>query len=111
MNNSNQGKGRQHINVLRPSTPDQALLADAVDARFRSLCQDYFRILHEELIPPPELDSAILLWRTMVVRHRRGDLRNTAEEYQAVKEVAEWTLKIKSTLVGSSDKSKEVIWS
>lgn len=103
------GKGRQHINILKKSTMDEISLSDAVDSRFRSLCHDYFRVKGEQLIPPSDLDAAMLLWRTMTVRHRGGDYRNTAEEYKAVKEIAEWTVKIKIELTG--DNEKTVIWS
>jgi hypothetical protein len=82
----------RHKDALRPSSPDDVALADAVEARFLDLCVAWLRVKGVELTPPQSLDGAVLLWRRMRVRHKQGDFRNSDSELKAVKEVAQWTL-------------------
>jgi hypothetical protein len=78
--------------LMLPSQPDTVALGEAVEGRFLDLCGAYLRIKGEELTPPPDLDSAMLLWRTMRVRHKRGDYRNSRSELAAARTMAQWTL-------------------
>jgi hypothetical protein len=84
--------------ILKPSTPDTIALGMAVEERFIRLCNDYLRVKKERLVPPKFLDSAMLLWRTMRVRHMSGDPRNTLSELKAVQAIAQWTLDCKCQL-------------
>lgn len=86
------GKKVIHAKVLGASDPDLVVLGEAVQQRFLDLLGSWERVRGERLIPPAELDSDMLLWRTMVVRHRKGDYRNTADEENATKRIAQWTV-------------------
>jgi hypothetical protein len=87
-----------HKNVLYPSSQDTAALSAAVQDRFLDVAGLHERVKFTEIEIPQDLDSAVILWRTMVVRHRTGDLRSSQEEEQALKEFAEWTLVINAEL-------------
>ncbi len=106
MKKNNKGKGRQHINVLKPSLPDTVTLCDAVEHRFKTVTADYFRIKGEPILPPVHYNRDMELWRTMAVRFRGGDLRNTDDELKSVQRMAQWTLDVKKALVG---KPREVL--
>ena len=82
----------QHSNMLKLSHPDLVQLSDAVESRFIDLLGTYYRVKQEKLMPPKYLDVDMVLWREMVIRHKKRDLRNTDDEKKAVKGVAEWTL-------------------
>lgn len=99
-NNGKKRKDNRHTNKLVPSDKDGILLCAAVQTRFLDLCESYRRIRGVDLIPPPELDSDMYLWRQMTVRHKSGDYRNTLDELNAVKRVAQWTVDVNSLLRG-----------
>ena len=103
---SNKGKGRQHINVLVPSSPDMILLCDALDHRYRELCQLHGRVTGEPLIPPAELDRDLILWRQMFVRHRSRDNRHTADEKKSVERICQWTVDVKCRL---TDQPRKIV--
>ena len=88
----------QHGNMLKPSEPDTVALADAVESRFLDLCGSWQRIRGVDLPLPQILDSDLLRWREMLVRHRKGDFRNTESELKSVKVVAQWTLDMNAEL-------------
>lgn len=98
---------RRHKNVLRPSRTDIVLLAEAVESRFIELCDVYFRIKGEELIPPKFLDKDMLRWRQMRVRHKRGDLRHTEAEEKSTKAVAQWTVDVNCEIRNQPPKTVE----
>ena len=81
-----------HKDQLTASSPDTVALAEAVESRFLDVCGSWLRIKGIELVPPPSMNNAMLLWRTMRVRHNGGDYRNSLAELQATKDVAQWTL-------------------
>ncbi len=88
-----------HSNMLQHSDLDMICLCDAVDHRFKKLCEMYFRVNHEPLFPPAHLDKDMMLWRTMFLRHDEKDFRHTEDEMKSVRRVAEWTLQEKCKLV------------
>ena len=90
--------GKIHSDVLCLSTVDTVELGRAVDIRFRDLLDAYFRINGYPLPPPVQLDADMLLWRTMWLRHRSGDIRNTASELRSTKTIAQWTVDIQTKL-------------
>jgi hypothetical protein len=100
MKKNNKGKGRQHINVLNPSTEDTVQLGDAVHYRFVRLLGDFLRVNGEMLVPPSHLDRDMILWREMMVRHNKRDFRNTSDEWKATTRIAQWTMDEKCRLVG-----------
>ena len=87
-----------HANILKPSEMDTISLADAVESRFLDLCHAWMRIRAVHLPIPSELDKDLLLWRTMRVRHKRGDFRNTDDELRATRAVAQFTVDYNRTL-------------
>lgn len=76
-------------------------LGHAVEVRFLRLCDEYLREKFEQLTFPSYLDSDVLLWRTMRVRHKSGDYRNTMDEIKATQRIANWTLEVKCELTGT----------
>lgn len=83
-----------HLNKLVDITEDNYSLCAAVETRFLDLCGAYLRIRGEELKIPPSLQGDMVLWRTLAVRLKSGDLRNTEGEIQALRNVAQWTLDV-----------------
>ena len=101
MRKNTNGNGQKiHTKMLLSSTPDTVQLGDAVESRFLRLCADYSRIKHEDLTPPSDLDADMLLWRTMMVRHKQEDFRNSEDELKATKRVADWTHKVNCEIKG-----------
>lgn len=100
MSKSNKGKGRQHINVLKLSRMDIVLLGEAVETRFLELCKTHLKIKGEELPIPSHLDKDMVLWRTMRIRHKSRDFRNTEDEFKSVKRIADWTHLVNCQLKG-----------
>jgi len=97
-----------HRNPMKRSSEDTVALGDAVEHRFLSLCQSWLRIRGEVLFIPPEIDSAMLLWRKMMIRHRQGVFLNTDDELKALKTIAQWTVDMNCDLRGQD--RKKVKW-
>ncbi len=72
-----------------------------MEVRYLQLCDEHLRAKFEELAFPSWLDADVLLWRTMRVRHKSGDYRNTTDEIKAVQRIANWTLEEKCKLTGT----------
>jgi len=87
-----------HANRLVPSSRDNVEFARAVEDKFIHLCGTFRRIRGEDLVPPKSLDADVLRWRTMRVRHKRGDPRHTEAELKSIRAVAEWTLRVNAAL-------------
>ena len=79
-------------NTLVQSSQDMIELGEAVEERFIAVVNLHERSLGFPLLPPTELQNDMLLWRAMVVRHRTGDRRHTADEKRATRRIAQWTL-------------------
>lgn len=92
MSNRKNRRAQRDRNILRPSSIDTIQLGKAIEERFLNLMGSWLRVNKEELEIPKELDAAILGWRTMLVRHKQGDFRNSEEELQLVHMVAQWTV-------------------
>lgn len=88
-----------HLNVLLPSEKDTVALGHAVQERFIEVCGLWLRTKGYEIVPPIELNQDMLLWRTMCMRHKQGDYRNTEDELRSTKRIANWTLKVKKQIV------------
>jgi hypothetical protein len=87
-----------HGNVQVNSSPDVVALGKALEERFINLCGMHEKATGVHLFPPAELDRDMLNWRTMRLRHKRGDHRHTNAEFQSVKALCEWTLVVKARL-------------
>lgn len=87
-----------HTNRLLPSTRDTIKFGMAVEERFLILCDRYLKTRGVKLDIPPELDRDMFGWRTMRVRHMKGDFRNTEDELKSTKRVAQWTVDVNNRL-------------
>ena len=102
-------KFKQHFpDRLVPSQPDDYCLARKVEENFLNVCLTYKRINGEEISIPPHMDSDIIRWRQMRVRHESGDLRHTGAELRSVKAVAEWTISVNAKL--RNQKTPTIDW-
>lgn len=81
-----------HKNVLVPSVPDAVAMCRAVQERFLNLLEMHLQVKGTQLLPPKSLDRAMVLWRTMALRFKSRDFRNSIEELDALREIAQWTL-------------------
>lgn len=98
-----------HLNRLELAKFDTYQLCQAVEERFIDLTHAHRRIRGTDLIPPPSLDKDMLLWRTMAVRFKNGDMRNTQSELIALQNIAQWTLDVNCEL---RNQPKQIIqWS
>lgn len=95
--------------LLKPSTPDTIALSDAIESRFKSLCHAYARLRGMELGIPKKLDSDFLRWRTMAVRHKKGDFRNTISERQSIQTIAQWLVDTNAAI--RNQPAKVIEWS
>ena len=89
-----------HTNRLLPSKADAVALGLAVEERFLILCERYERTRGVQIEIPPELDRSMFHWRSMRVRHKKGDFRNTPDEWRATKRIAQWTVDVNNNLCG-----------
>ena len=87
-----------HSNRLLPSLEGDITLSFEVEKRFVVVCELYFRIRGEHLVPSPELNMDMLRWREMSCRHKRLDFRHTDAEMMSLRAVAEWTLRVNAEL-------------
>lgn len=90
---SSNGKHSIHANMLRPSGTGIKNLNQKLAPRFIGLLETYFRVNNVKLCIPSYLDADMFLWRTMAVRHKKGDFRNTKDEEKAIMNVADWMLR------------------
>lgn len=89
-----------HAAALKPSMPDTIALGAEVDERFVRLLDQWLQKRGERLVPPRDMNHDLLLWRTLRVRHKQGDLRNSEAELKALRAVAQWTLDMDNMLFG-----------
>ncbi|MCK9570099.1 hypothetical protein M0R72_14240 [Candidatus Pacearchaeota archaeon] len=94
--------------TLQSSSPDTIALAAAVEERFLELCPLYFKQTAMQLVPPKSLDVDMLRWRTMRMRHKHGDFRNTESELKSTRVIAQWTVDEVCKLRGQP--SKKILW-
>ena len=97
-----------HKNVLTPSLRDTVELCRAVQERFLGLLETHLQIKGVCLIPPKTLDAAMVRWRTLALRFASGDYRNSEEELQSLREMAQWTVDENCLLRGQP--LKKVDW-
>lgn len=53
-----------------------------------------------QLLIPPDMATDVTRWRQMRIRHRSRDFRHTDAEVKSLKNVANWTLRVKAELCG-----------
>lgn len=85
-------------NRLEKSHPDCISLGEAVEERFLKVSKLHLRETGVPLEIPTELNGDLLLWRTMRVRHKSGDYRNTQDELTSTRNIAQWTLEVNCKL-------------
>lgn len=94
--------------LLIKSDPDTIHLSLAVNERFLDLCDAYKRIRGNQLTPPKSVLDDMKRWRTMVVRHKRKDYRNSRSELQALRAVAQWTCDVNCDI--RNQRRKKLVW-
>ena len=106
MSNSNGRKKKdiRHSNMLRPSI-EVAKFGGELENRFLDLCESYLRITGNPLVVPKSLDADMLLWRTMMVRHKKVDFRNTEDEFKSLKNIAQWTVDVNNKIRNQEPKT------
>lgn len=90
----------RHSDLLKKSDADAVALAEAVEERFLTVCRTYIRIWGSEIKMPVSLKQDLLRWRTMRLRHKKGDFRNSDSELASTKAVAQWTVDVNAGLRG-----------
>jgi hypothetical protein len=92
---------------LLPSKQDDIQLCLALEEKYIELSRLYERAMGVPLVPPRSMDSDMFLWRTLMARIKSGDFRHTANEYRALKTMAQWTVDMKCSLCGQPTKKIE----
>jgi hypothetical protein len=87
-----------HLNVLQQSDAGAILMVGCLEERFLTTIRWWQQLRGEDLAPPAELDGDMHRWRTCKERHMRGDFRHTEDEWNSMKRLADWTMKIKAEL-------------
>ena len=100
-----QGNGQViHGDVLKPSNPNYKGLTEAIGNQFLTVCELYGRNTGGQPFPvPKEMEVHFHRWREMVLRHRKGDFRNSPSEWASMKVVAQyvfdWHCKLRGQLL------------
>ena len=89
-----------HGEALKNSSRDDTALAVKVEEGFLTICELYAREHGEPLPIPKELDQHLFRWRSLRVRHKQGDFRNTESEKLSTRVVAQWTIDVNRKLRG-----------
>lgn len=90
--------GRLITDNLVPSTPDDVELGRAVEVRTTDMAALYLRVIRKKLIGDKDITNALIRFRSMRIRHNKGDLRHTRSEKNATKAIAQWSLDINNML-------------
>lgn len=101
------GKPSIHGNRLKPSSQDVIALANAMEERFLILCGKWKQAKGDNLPIPEDLWQDLLRWRTVQVRHKIGDFRNSDAEWESMKVFAQWTVDVNCELCGQPPKKLE----
>lgn len=89
------GAAKRFPDRLVPSTLDAIQFCIAIEQKFLELCKLHRQHYGTDLLPPPYIDKDMLRWRTMRLRHRQSDWRNTDAEFKSLKTIAQWLLDVK----------------
>lgn len=81
-----------HKNILKKSQPQTVVFCAEISERFLDLCELHGRVKGTALDIPKDLDADMLLWRQMVKRFKKRDYRNSREERDALKRVADFMM-------------------
>ena len=90
----------QANDLLTPSDQDAVSLGKAVEERFLTVCELHGKRHGTPIDLPEDLNNDLILWRTMRVRHKRGDYRNSRSELRATRVVAQWVMDTNCELRG-----------
>ena len=100
---------KKHIrDKLLVSSRDLIMLAESIDIGFKEVVDGYLEKWQQTMEIPSDIKEAIILWRTMIVRHRMGDVRHTEAEKEAIKIVAQWT--VDKQMILRNQESKKIEW-
>ena len=96
-----------HGDMLRPSNPAYAGLPQEVEKQFLTVCELQGRTGQQFRIPG-RMKKHFLRWRAVLIRHRKGDFRNSASEWASLKEVAQFVFDQHCRLRGQPNKT--LVW-
>jgi len=98
-----------HGDVLKPSNPNYKRLTEEIGHQFLTVCELYGRNTGGQPFPvSKEMEAHFLRWREMVVRHRKGDFRNSPSEWASMKVVAQYVFDWHCQLRGQP--LKTLVW-
>ena len=98
-----------HRDMLKPSSSNYKGLLEEIGSQFLVVCELYGRKTGKPRFPvPKDMEGHFLRWRQMLVRHRKGDFRNSPSEWASVKEVAQFVFNWHCWLRGQP--VKELVW-
>ena len=106
-----QGNGRViHGDRLEPSNPNYRELAEMIGEQFLVDCELHGRMTGDLQFPvPKEMEGHFLRWRNVLLRHRKGDYRNSPSEWASIKVVAQFVFDRYCRLRGQP--VRELVWS
>jgi len=92
--------GNIHGNTLHPS--DKSCLEGclAIEERYNTVRDRFFRKWGVPLLIPSDLDSDFKRWRQLATRYREGDYRHTEAELKSMKAIAQWTIDVNCSVCG-----------
>ena len=80
-----------HGDKLGPSDPDYRGLTEEVEQQFLTVCELWGRNTNgAPFAIPKEMQQHFIRWRVLLLRHRKGDFRNSPSEWASTKEVAQF---------------------
>jgi len=99
-----------HGDMLKPSNPHYKGLLEEIGEQFLTVCELHGRQTGKpQFSVPKNMEQHFMRWRQMLLRHRKGDFRNSPSEWASVKEVAEYVYRWHCKLRGQP--VKEMAWS
>jgi len=95
--------------TLKDAELDDVQLCVAVETRFLDLLASHQRIKKVQLAVPKDLNTDMILWRTMAIRFQSGDGRCSVDEMNALKRVAQWTVD-ENKKMRNQPEAKDLVW-
>lgn len=89
----NNGKRKRiHKEGLVRSSRDFGVFIEVVELKFNEVVALYMNQYGIIITVPEHIRKAMVLWRTVIIRHRKGDFRHTKSELKSSNEVGQWVL-------------------
>lgn len=78
--------------ILRKAAGEEVEMAFAIQERYNTLMADWLKSKGTVLVCPQSLKSAVLGWKSMLMRFVSGDFRCSDDECLGMCEFAQWTV-------------------